>query len=93
MRVWSRLLGVRVQSRGDCVTKHALEWALIWECLFFVVVFWKRRRGFRGIIPWHGNWDNGESVPFQTGGVFFVTFSQIVSALTGSFGKRWARED
>ena len=24
---------------------------------------------------------------------FFVTFSQIVSALTGSFGKRWARED
>jgi hypothetical protein len=24
---------------------------------------------------------------------FFVTFSQIVSALTGRFSKRWARED
>ena len=33
-----------------------------------------------------------ERVFLQTGGVF-CTFSQIVSVLTGSFSKRWARED
>jgi hypothetical protein len=39
--------------------------------IVFLVFSLERRRGFRGTIPWHGNWDDGESVPFQTGGVFF----------------------
>lgn len=58
-----------------------------------VFFFGRGGGGLRGTIPWHGNWDDGESVPFQTGGVFLLRFLQIVSALTGSFSKRWARED
>jgi hypothetical protein len=39
--------------------------------VFFFSFLGEEKGDLGGTIPWHGNWDDGESVPFQTGGVFF----------------------